>query len=246
MKAKIGDERAMTYPSIIPAIFRARPNRFVAEVEIDGRASNRAELVHVKNTGRCAELLVPGALVYLNKAANTNRATKYDLVAVQKGARLINMDSYAPNIAFGEYLQSGRHIDGVTLIKPEAKYGKSRFDFYVETGDCRSGLVRKIFIEVKGVTLEDSGAVMFPDAPTERGVKHLNELAASIRDGYEAHIVFVIQMTGVLYFTPNEKTHPAFGDALRAAKSAGVTVTALDCEITPSSMVIGKPVAMNL
>ena len=164
----------MTYKNIIPGIFISRPNRFTAEVEIDGNI----EICHVKNTGRCKELLIPGAEVYLQKSDNPNRATKYDLIAVRKGERLINMDSNAPNKVFFEYLQSGAYIKNITLIKPEARYGSSRFDFYVEAEG------RRIFIEVKGVTLEENGVVMFPDAPTERGVKHLNELMRCASEGY--------------------------------------------------------------
>ena len=172
----------MKYDNIHEGIFIMRPNRFVAEVEIDGQT----EICHVKNTGRCKELLMRGARVYLNKSDNLNRTTKYDLVSVYKGERLINMDSQAPNKVFLEYLRYGRYIDGITQIQSEVKYGGSRFDFYVEAGR------RRVFIEVKGVTLEEDGAAMFPDAPTLRGVKHLNELAGCVKDGYEAHVVFVI------------------------------------------------------
>ena len=150
------------------------------------------------------------------------------------------MDANAPNVAFYEYLQSGLHVDGVTSIKPEARYGSSRFDFYVEAQG------RRIFIEVKGVTLEEDGVVLFPDAPTERGVKHLNELAQCVLDGYEAQVVFVVQMSDVLYFTPNIRMHPAFGDALVSAKNAGVTVEAFDCDVTPDSMTICKAVEVRL
>ena len=226
----------MTYEHIVEGVFRARPNRFVAQAEIEGRL----ETVHVKNTGRCKELLVPGAKVYLDKTGNPNRATQYDLVAVRKGERLINMDSQAPNKAFLEHLQSGRYMENITLIRPETVYGDSRFDFYVEAGE------RKLFIEVKGVTLEQGGAALFPDAPTQRGVKHLNELVKCVREGYEAQIVFVIQMGNVRYFTPNIVTHPAFGEALTAAAAAGVRALAFDCGVTPSSITIGKPVPVKL
>jgi len=218
----------MIYSNIHAGRFISRPNRFIAIVEINGKQ----ETVHVKNTGRCRELLTPGATVYLEKSANPARKTQYDLVAVQKGHRLINMDSQAPNKVFHEYLLSGKYIDGITSIRPETTYGTSRFDFYVEAGS------RKIFIEVKGVTLEEDGIILFPDAPTERGVKHLNELVACIDEGYEAHAVFVIQMSDVRYFTPNRKTHPAFADALTSAEKAGVTVAALDCFVTPDSLSI--------
>jgi sugar fermentation stimulation protein A len=178
--------------------------------------------------------------VYVNLSDNPVRATKYDLVAVCKGERLINMDSQAPNKAFLEYLQSGRYIDGITRVRPEAKYGDSRFDFYMEVGQ------RKIFVEVKGVTLEENDIAMFPDAPTLRGVKHLNELAACIADGYEAQVIFVIQMRGVRYYTPNNKTHPAFGAALVAAEAAGVKVIALDCEVTENGIEIVDFVPVKL
>jgi len=226
----------MKYQNVRDGIFINRLNRFIAEVEIDGAR----ERVHVKNTGRCRELLKPGATVYLHEATNPNRSTRYDLIAVKKAKRLINMDAIAPNIAFYEYLQSGFHIDGVASIKPEAKYGLSRFDFYVEAQN------RRIFIEVKGVTLEEDGVVMFPDAPTERGVKHLNELAQCVHSGHEAQVIFVVQMSDVLYFTPNIKMHPAFGSALVSAKNAGVAVAAFDCDVTPDSMTIGKAVEIRL
>ena len=187
----------MKYANVSKGLFIRRINRFVADVEMSGGV----ERVHVKNTGRCKELLIPGVTVYLSAAENPNRATKYDLVAVEKGNRLVNIDSFAPNIAFGEFLRSGCYLQGVTVVRPEAKYGTSRFDFYVEAES------RRIFIEVKGVTLEENGVVMFPDAPTERGVKHLDELGQCIRGGYEARVVFVVQMSDVLYFTPHRVMH---------------------------------------
>jgi len=226
----------MTYTNTCKGTFIARPNRFIAHVEIDGKV----EIAHVKNTGRCKELLIPGASVVLQKADNPMRKTPYDLIAVWKGSRLINMDSAAPNKAFLAYLQSGAHIDGITHIKPEAKYGTSRFDFYVEVGS------RKIFIETKGVTLEEDGVVLFPDAPTERGVRHLQELSSCVVEGYEAQVVFVVQMGDVTYFTPNNTIHPAFGAALLAAKKAGVEVFAFDCVVAEDSLTIGKPVGVRL
>ena len=226
----------MKYRNVRDGVFISRLNRFIAEVELDGKH----ELVHVKNTGRCRELLTPGAVVYLQEAANPNRSTRYDLVVVKKGERLINMDANAPNIAFHEYLQSGLLLDGVTSIKPETKYGYSRFDFYVEAQD------RKIFIEVKGVTLEENDVAMFPDAPTERGVKHLKELAQCVQDGFEAQVVFVVQMSDILYFAPNFIMHPAFGEALVSTQKAGVVVAAFDCAITQDSMKIGKAVEVRL
>ena len=200
----------MIYPNTCEGTFISRPNRFIAHVEVGGETV----VSHVKNTGRCKELLIHGTRVIMQKCDKPERKTLYDLIAVWKGARLINMDSQAPNKVFLEHLQSGRYIDGITLTKPEAKYGGSRFDFYVEAVE------RKIFIEVKGVTLKEDGVVLFPDAPTERGVKHLNELARCIREGYEAQVVFVVQMSDIRYFTPNNITHPAFGKALNAAKQA--------------------------
>jgi sugar fermentation stimulation protein A len=184
-------------------------------------------------------LLISGATVYVNRAGNTERKTKYDLIAVEKGERLINMDSQAPNKVFLEYLQAGKYMDGITLIKPEAKYGNSRFDFYVEAGN------RKIFVEVKGVTLEEDGVVLFPDAPTERGVKHLKELGECLKEGYEGHVVFVVQMDRVEYFTPNNRTHPAFGATLKEVKKAGVTVVALDCNVTQNSLEINAPIPVQ-
>lgn len=223
----------MRYENIVKGRFLARPNRFVAHVEIDGRE----EICHVKNTGRCRELLVQGCTVYLDKAKNPERKTKYDLVAVEKGQRLINMDSYAPNIAAGEFLPK---IFPDCIIKPEYTYGNSRFDFYIEDNS------RKILLEVKGVTLEQDGVVMFPDAPTERGLKHVNELISCTRDGYEAYLLFVIQMSKVKYFTPNSVTHPEFGEALKKASQNGVKILAYDCDVTPDSMEIKSPVCINL
>jgi len=226
----------MRYAAIHKGIFLNRPNRFIAEVEIGGKV----EKCHVKNTGRCKELLIPGNAVFVNKSDNPNRSTLYDLIAVYKGKTLINMDSYAPNIAFGEYLRQSKFIDDVTLVKSEVKYGGSRFDFYAETSET------KAFIEVKGVTLEESGIAMFPDAPTERGIKHLNELAACMAAGYQAYAVFVIQMKGVSYFTPNYNTHAAFGKTLAKVMDMGVKVMAFDCVVTPNEMVIGNPLPIKL
>ena len=226
----------MTYTNTHRGTFIARPNRFIAHVEIAGKL----EIAHVKNTGRCKELLIPGAEVIVQKSDNPVRKTQYDVLAVWKKRRLINIDSSAPGKVFLEYLQSGQFIKGITHIKPEAKYGDSRFDFYVEAG------ARKIFIETKGVTLEEDGIVLFPDAPTERGVKHLNELRRCMAGGYEAQVVFVVQMRDVRYFTPNNQTHPAFGDALIAAKQAGVEVLAFDCRVAEDSLSIHQPVPIQL
>jgi len=197
-------------------------------------------ICHVKNTGRCKELLLLGVTIYIQRADNPLRKTQYDLIAVQKGQRLINMDSQAPNYVFYEHLLSGRYIEGITKIKPEAKFGGSRFDFYVETNE------RRIFIEMKGVTLEQDGIALFPDAPTLRGVRHLNELAQCVAADYEAHVVFVVQMSSVLYFTPHDQMHAAFGAALRKAVLAGVKAIALDCVVTENSLCIGEPVSIKL
>jgi sugar fermentation stimulation protein A len=216
--------------------FISRPNRFIAEVEIDGNI----EICHVKNTGRCRELLIPNAKVILQKSDNPKRSTKYDLVAVYKNKKLINIDSNAPNKVFQEYLKSGKYIKNITYIKPEKTYGKSRFDFYVEADN------RKIFIEVKGVTLEENGVVLFPDAPTERGIKHVNELIKCLSDGYEAQIVFIVQMSGVNYFTPNIATHPEFGEALMKAEQAGVKIVAFECDVAENGLTITEPVKIKL
>ena len=226
----------MIYNNICKGIFKSRPNRFIAEVEIDGKI----EVCHVKNTGRCKELLIPGTVIYANYVENPSRTTKYDLIAVEKGDLLINMDSYAPNVAFGEYLRQGKFLENITLIKPEAKYGASRFDFYIETTNS------KAFIEVKGVTLEENGIAMFPDAPTERGIKHLNELATCIADGYDAYVVFVIQMKGVAYFTPNYKTHAAFGEILGKVMKMGVKAMAFDCIVSAEQMTISQQIPVEL
>lgn len=223
----------MRYENIVKGRFLARPNRFVALVEIDGEE----KICHVKNTGRCRELLVQGCTVYLDKAKNPDRKTKYDLVAVEKGQRLINMDSYAPNIAAGDFLPK---IFPNCIIKSEYTYGNSRFDFYIEDNN------RKILLEVKGVTLEQDGVVMFPDAPTERGLKHVNELISCVKDGYEAYLLFVIQMNKVKYFTPNYGTHSEFGEALKKASQEGVKLLAYDCAVTPESIEINCPVCINL
>ena len=226
----------MIYTNICEGTFSSRPNRFIAKINVN----DTVVIAHVKNTGRCKELLVSGARVVLQKSNNLERKTGYDLIAVWKNNRLINIDSQVPNKAFLEYLQSGRYMDGITCIKPEVKYGGSRFDFYVEAG------ARKIFIEVKGVTLEEGGIVMFPDAPTARGVKHLKELVRCVLEGYEAVVVFVIQMQDVKYFMPNNKTHLAFGEALVDAERAGVKIIALDCKVTENSLTIGKLVPAKL
>lgn len=230
----------MKYDNITRGRFIKRPNRFIAQVEIQEDGSVREETVHVKNTGRCQELLVPGAEVYLEKSAVKERKTAYDLVGVKKGDVLVNMDSNAPNKAVKEWLESGMYFEGVTLVRPETTYGNSRFDFYVEAGD------RKIFIEVKGVTLEQQSVAMFPDAPSQRAVRHVEELIEAERNGYEAYVLFVIQMKGITCFTPNRKAQPEFADALIRAQQAGVRILAYDCLITLNSMELSDPVPVVL
>lgn len=226
----------MNYERMHRAVFRERPNRFIAYVDTE---SGR-EKVHVKNTGRCAELLVPGAAVYIQKSANPQRKTAWDLIAVEKGERMINMDSQIPNQVVREWLEKGNLFEDITLIRPETVYGNSRFDLYVEAGE------RKIFIEVKGVTLEEDGVCRFPDAPSERAVKHLEELVKAKKEGYEAYVFFVIQMKDVRYFTPNTKTHPQFAEALAKAAEAGVNILAYDCMVSYDSIEICDPVDVVL
>ena len=226
----------MQYPRMVHGIFRSRPNRFIARILIDGTE----ETVHVKNTGRCRELLVPGRTVWLEEGSNPNRKTKYDLIAVDKDGLLVNMDSQAPNKVFAQWAQSGNFIPGLTLLRGETTWGKSRFDFYWEAAE------RKGFVEVKGCTLEGDGFCRFPDAPTERGVKHLNELVSCMAEGYEAAVCFVIQMEGMKSFSPNDATHPAFGNALRAAHAAGVQVLAVGCTVTPDSLEITHSIPVVL
>ncbi len=226
----------MKYNKIKKARFISRPNRFVAFADVDGEET----ACHVKNTGRCRELLVPGAEVLLEESDNPARKYKYSLVTVRKGDRLVNMDSQAPNKVVGEWLRNGGLFSDITLLKAESTYKKSRFDFYCEHGG------KKAFIEVKGVTLENEGVVSFPDAPTERGTKHLNELIECINDGYEAYVVFAVQMKGVLYFTPNADHDPKFAEALRRAAKAGVNIIALDCNVSEDSVDISGRVEVRL
>ncbi len=275
----------MTYQDIHAARFLARPNRFIALVELDGRE----ETVHVKNTGRCKELLLPGCTVYLEGGVNPRRKTKYDLVAVEKlrpgkPPLLINMDAQAPNRVFGEWMAAGLGgplgLPKPDLLRPEKIWGNSRFDFYwecseagvmglprepgeagrVERGgareqdlECPAGhsesertLPRQGFVEVKGCTLEEDGLALFPDAPTQRGVKHLRELIACRSAGYEAAVCLVIQMEGMRFFSPNDRTHPEFGAALREAADAGVKVLAVECAVTPDSLAMTRPVPVAL
>lgn len=226
----------MEYKNIQTGIFLSRPNRFVAYVETAGQV----EKVHVKNTGRCRELLVEGAEVFLERADNLARKTGYDLVAVKKNGRLINMDSVAPNRAAGEWLEKGGLFSDIKCIRPETRYGSSRFDFYVETKK------EKIFLEVKGVTLEEGGTGMFPDAPSLRAVKHVEELIQAKEEGYEAYILFVIQMKGILDFTPNRRTQPTFCRILREAHRSGVHILAYDCNVWEKGMEIDAPVEVIL
>ncbi len=230
----------MKYKNIVKAKFIERPNRFIAKVELDGEEHT----VHVKNTGRCRELLVSGATVYLEKSDNPTRKTLYDLVTVAKGIRLVNMDSQLPNALVEEWLfdkgESQEVFGDITYVKREKTYGKSRFDFYIEVGE------RKIFVEVKGVTLENDNVVSFPDAPTERGVKHINELVEAVKDGYEAYVFFVIQMENVDYFTPAWDKHKAFGDALVEAEKKGVKVLAYDCKVSEDEVRISGQVEVRI
>ena len=228
----------MQYQTVKKAVFLRRPNRFIAQVELEGAE----ETVHVKNTGRCRELLVPGATVYLAEGKNPSRKTRYDLIAVEKGERLINMDAQAPNQVFGEWAASGGFRPGLTLLRPETTWGNSRFDFYWESSEND----RKGFVEVKGVTLEEDGAVYFPDAPTERGVKHVEELIACRAAGYEAALFLVVQMERVAFWSPNDRTRPAFGEAVRRAAAAGVEILCRDCRVTPDSLTMGEPVEVRL
>ena len=298
----------MKYSKVVPGIFIKRPNRFIAHVMINGNE----EVCHVKNTGRCKELLIPGCTVYCSVSDNPQRKTKFDLIAVEKikngrafvtaetasaangnaclapkdksnakatNTLLVNMDSQAPNAAVKEWLASGASPFGdIDFLKPECKYGNSRFDFYLEikeqntlakqngiadnsssqrisndhktldadTNQILKSKTRKIFVEVKGVTLEQDSVVLFPDAPTERGVKHVHELIQCHGEGYETYILFVVQMDHASYFTPNRKTHPQFADALCEAKQAGVQLLAYTCKITPDEMVMDKPVPIKL
>ena len=225
----------MHYPNMVPGIFLSRPNRFIAQVEIDGQE----EAVHVKNTGRCRELLPHGAQVWCQTSHNPNRKTKYDLITVKKGERLINMDSQAPNIAAGEWLKGGG-LGEIENLKAETFHGDSRFDFSF-TLDGQPCL-----LEVKGVTLENDGVCAFPDAPTERGAKHLRGLTEAKKAGFGAFVLFVVQMADVKYLHPNDATDPAFGAVLREAAENGVVVMAVDCAVTEDTMVIRQRIPVKL
>ena len=225
----------MQYAKMVEGTFLARPNRFIAHIAINGNV----EICHVKNTGRCRELLPTGARVWCQDRPSPNRKTRYDLICVQKGERLINMDSQAPNLAVKEWLLAGG-LGEVEALKAEQKWGDSRFDFSFR----REG--KQCFLEVKGVTLEQDGVCAFPDAPTQRGAKHLRELAELARTGCGAYVLFVIQMEGVRYLQPNDLTDKPFGDALRNAKEAGVEILAYDCKITADSMKINNKMEVKL
>ncbi|MBR5571040.1 MAG: DNA/RNA nuclease SfsA [Oscillospiraceae bacterium] len=225
----------MQYGEVKAGRFIARPNRFIALVDIDGTET----VCHVKNTGRCRELLVPDACVYLEKGINPSRKTAWDLIAVEKGSTLINMDSQAPNRVFGEFAPT--YDPQAVTIRSEYRYGNSRIDFCLEHEDGSLHLV-----EVKGVTLEREGHAFFPDAPTERGIKHIRELMEAVQQGHRATVFFVVQMEGVKDFAPNDETHPAFGAALREAAAAGVQVVAYTCRVTPSTLKIDREISVIL
>ena len=225
----------MTYKNINKAVFIDRPNRFIARCEIN----EQVETVHVKNTGRCKELLIPGTTVFLEKFNAQTRKTNYDLISVIKGNRIINIESQAPNKIFLEWAKSGKFLPDILLIKPEYRFLNSRFDFYIETP------FKKIFIEIKGATLENNGVVMFPDAPTQRGLKHISELIEVKKKGYEAYIIFVIQMENAKYFMPNYITHKAFADKLKECDDNGVNVAAFDTIVTEKSIVLNNEVEVR-
>lgn len=226
----------MRYGTVIEGRFLSRPNRFIAMVETE----QGMERVHVKNTGRCRELLVPGTTVYLAKGENPNRKTAWDLVTVNKNGLLINMDAQAPNALFHEWAAAGGFLPDVTKIRPEYRYGDSRLDFCLETP---KGIH---LVEVKGVTLEEGGAARFPDAPTERGVKHIGELERAVKAGLDATLFFVVQFQNARSVAPNDETHPAFGAALRQAAAGGVRVCAWDCTVTPTCVEICRSVPVIL
>lgn len=226
----------MKYKNIRQGIFLSRPNRFIAYVELDGEVVK----CHVKNTGRCKELLIEGVTVFLEEHDNPNRKTKYSLIGVKKGDILINMDSQAPNKVVEEWLKEGGLYENPSLVKREKTYGNSRFDFYVEAGE------KRCFIEVKGVTLEEEQIAKFPDAPTERGIKHIKELCDCRKDGYEAYIIFVIQLKGIVKFEPNIQTQPEFQQALMKAKREGVHILAYDCFVTQDELWIDQKIDVDL
>lgn len=230
----------MKYPNMVTGIFIKRPNRFIAHVMINGRE----EIAHVKNTGRCKELLIPGAIVYLQEHDNPNRKTRFSLIAVQKGELLVNIDSQAPNKVMMEALTKGLSLpelnSPISQIKPESVYGSSRFDFYITAGN------QKAYLEIKGVTLEDEGVAKFPDAPTQRGVKHILELMEAVKEGFLAYAVFIVQMKGVSHVTPNDETHSEFGQALRQAHNEGLKIIAYDCLVAPNLLELNEAIPVIL
>ena len=226
----------MTYENIVKGTFLSRPNRFIARVMVDGVE----QTVHVKNTGRCKELLICGVDVWLQKSNNPLRKTAFDLIAVKKGDLIINIDSQIPNAVAKEWLKTSDIFSKNSTIKSEVTFGDSRFDLFVEDGQ------RKAFVEVKGVTLENNGVASFPDAPTLRGVKHVNELVKCVKNGFEAYIIFIIQMKGAHLFTPNYATHFEFGEALKSAQENGVNILALDCKVTPETIVADKEIEIKI
>lgn len=230
----------MKYEKVVKGEFISRPNRFIAKVMLDGRE----ETVHVKNTGRCKELLKKGAAVYLNVSDNPQRKTKFDLIAVEKetanGTILINIDSQIPNAVATEFFAKSALFPENTVFKREVTYKNSRFDIFAKNGSTEA------FIEVKGVTLEKDGVALFPDAPTIRGVKHVNELIKAKEEGFDAYILFVIQLSEVKYFSPNTEMHPEFSEALKKAEKSGVKILAFECNVTPDSLEITDPVKINL
>lgn len=231
----------MKYDLIVPALFIERPNRFIAHCKV----GDEIVKVHVKNTGRCKELLISGCSVYLQFHDNPKRKTQYSLIGVEKGARMINMDSQVPNKVVYEAISNQTLVlpeleEGITLLKPEQVYRHSRFDAYLETVN------HKAYVEVKGVTLEEDGIVRFPDAPTERGVKHIEELIEAVKEGYKAYLIFIIQMKAVKYFEPNTVTHEAFAKALQSAQGAGVILLAYDCHVTEDEIILADQVPIHL
>lgn len=226
----------MNYERILPAVFLNRPNRFIAEIEVEGRR----ELCHVKNTGRCRELLLPGTDIWVQRADKMSRKTEFDLITVRKGERLVNIDSAAPNKVFFEWVQNSGYFGNAPVVRPEVTYGSSRFDFFIQSGG------RSFFAEIKGVTLENDGVASFPDAPTERGVKHLKGLTECVRQGYGAYAVFIIQMENIKYMIPNRETHPEFADALAAAGEGGVKLLGLGCTVTENSLTAAEFVEVRV
>lgn len=223
---------SVRYGNTVRGTFVSRPNRFIAKVLVEGKE----ETVHVKNTGRCREILVPGTQVVLEDSCNPSRKTRYDLIAAYKGGNLINIDSQSPNKAFGEFITESGIFGGTPAVHPEYSHGDSRFDFYIESEG------RRIFVEVKGVTREFDGVCMFPDAPTERGLKHLRGLERCVEEGYEAYLALIVQMKGMHVFVPDYETHPEFGREMERAEEMGVGILVYDCVVTEDSMYVDSPV----